>query len=112
MRFLLFYDLTVNEPLIYGGSSTISYGYCVRGANGVTIDSQSIKLAPMIWENRGTEANKRVNGRKRPFVVDTQGRLWLISDLLWLAGERSEKVYGDQSASAVRLQWCFRPRVS
>ena len=52
--------------------------------------------------------------RKRQFVIDTQGRLWiadihsasqadgpaavrLIGDILWQVGERLEKVYGDQS---------------
>ncbi|QKZ14721.1 IS5 family transposase [Spirosoma sp. KUDC1026] len=85
------------------------------------IDSQSVKLAPMIWENRGIDANKRVNGRKRQFVVDTQGRLWLadvhsanqadgpsavslVGDLLWQVGERLEKVYGDQSYNGVFAQ--------
>ena len=53
-------------------------------------------------------------GRKRQLVVDTQGRLWvarvhaahqaggpvavgLVSSLLWRAGERLEKGYGDQA---------------
>jgi transposase len=78
------------------------------------IDSQSIKLHPLICEDRGTDPHKRVNGRKRQIVVDTQGRLWaaqvdaantadgpaavsLIKDILWGAGERLEKVYGDQA---------------
>lgn len=82
------------------------------------IDSQSVKLNPMICEHRGVDANKRVNGRKRQFVVDTQGRLWaaavhaanqadglaavsLIGDILWQVGERLEKVYGDQSYNGV-----------
>ncbi|WP_232540995.1 transposase [Spirosoma endbachense] len=43
----------------------------------VCIDSQSVKLSPMIWEERGLDANKRVNGRKRQLIVDTQGRLWV-----------------------------------
>lgn len=89
--------------------------------SALCIDSQSIKLAPMIWENRGIDANKRVNGRKRQFVVDTQGRLWLanvhaanradgpsatslVGDLLWLVGDRLEKVYGDQSYNGVFAQ--------
>jgi len=59
-------------------------------------------------------------GRKRQFVVDTEGRLWvahvhaaneadgpigctLVSSILWRVGERLEKVMGDQAASAVRL---------
>nr|WP_245877746.1 IS5 family transposase [Spirosoma fluviale] len=82
------------------------------------IDAQSVKLNPMICEYRGLDANKRVNGRKRLFVVDTQGRLWvaavhaanqaegpaailLIGDILWRAGQRLEKVYGDQSYNGV-----------
>ena len=60
------------------------------------------------------DVNKRVNGRKREFVVDTEGRLWvvdvhaaneaegpaaipLINDILWRAGDRLDKVYGDQA---------------
>jgi transposase len=82
------------------------------------IDTQSVKLNPMIFEHRGTDANKRINGRKRQLVVDTQGRLWvaavhpanqadgpaavsLIGELLWRAGERLEKVYGDQSYNGI-----------
>lgn len=82
------------------------------------IDSQSVKLAPFICEYRGMDANKRVNGRKRQLVVDTQGRLWaadvhaanigdgpgameVIGDILWGASERLEKVYGDQAYNGV-----------
>lgn len=39
-------------------------------------DSQSIKLAPAIYEMRGTDGNKKVNGRKRQVFVDTNGRIW------------------------------------
>lgn len=48
-----------------------------RQANpsALCIYSQSVKLAPFIGEYRGLDANKRVNGRKRQLVVDTQGRL-------------------------------------
>lgn len=86
------------------------------------IDSQSVKLAPFLCEFRGLDPNKRVNGRKRQLAVDTQGRLWaadvhaanthdgpgaiaMIGTMVWAAGERLEKVYGDQAASAVRLPW-------
>lgn len=85
------------------------------------VDAQSVKLNPMICEYRGMDANKRVNGRKREFVVDTDGRLWaahvhaaheaegpaavsLIADILWRAGERLEKVYGDQAYNGVFAQ--------
>lgn len=39
-------------------------------------DSQSIKLAPMIYEHRGIDGNKKVNGRKRHVLVDTLGRIY------------------------------------
>ncbi|WP_461100513.1 transposase [Spirosoma koreense] len=42
------------------------------------IDSQRIKLKPMIFGHRSTDANKRVNGRKRQLIVDTQDRLWWL----------------------------------
>jgi transposase len=89
--------------------------------SAVCVDSQSVKLAPMILEKRGLDAHKRVNGRKRQLLVDTQGRLWvalvhsaneadgpaaldLIGDLLWRAGERLEKVYGDGAYNRVFAQ--------
>lgn len=82
------------------------------------IDSQSVKLAPFICEFRGIDGNKRVNGRKRQFVVDTQGRLWaadvhaanegegpsgvaVIDTILWGTGERLETIYGDQAYNGV-----------
>lgn len=42
----------------------------------VCIDSQSVKLSPMIYESRGIDSNKKVNGRKRQLLVDSGGRLW------------------------------------
>jgi transposase len=72
----------------------------------------------MIREFRGIDPSKRVNGRKRTFVVDTQGRLWvadvgaaneadgalavpLVKSILWRCGERLEKVFGDQAYNGV-----------
>lgn len=40
------------------------------------VDSQSVKLSPMMEKERGIDGNKRVNGRKRQLLVDTDGRLW------------------------------------
>ena len=40
------------------------------------VDSQSVRLQPPVFEDRGTDAHKRVNGRKRHLAVDTGGRLW------------------------------------
>ena len=86
--------------------------------SALCIDTQSVKLAPMVCEFRGNDAHKLVNGRKRTFVVDTQGRLWiadvdaasradgtlavpLVSHILWRVGERLEKVFGDQAYNGV-----------
>jgi putative transposase len=38
-----------------------------------TIDSQSVKIAPMISEDKGIDGNKKVNGRKRHLITDTLG---------------------------------------
>jgi transposase len=40
------------------------------------VDSQSIKLAPMIFEHRGVDGNKKVNGRKRHILTDVLGRIY------------------------------------
>ena len=42
------------------------------------IYSQSVQLSPMIFEDRGIDANKKVNGRKRQLLVDTGGRIWRV----------------------------------
>jgi transposase len=82
-----------------------------------SIDSQSVKLSPMIWENRGLDANKKVNGRKRQLLVDSGGRLWFanvhaanhpdgaaaltfLPDII-CQDERLTKIYGDQAYNGV-----------
>ncbi|HEY4788574.1 MAG TPA: IS5 family transposase [Bacteroidales bacterium] len=40
------------------------------------IDSQSVKIAPMIFEDKGIDGNKKINGRKRQVMVDTCGLVW------------------------------------
>ena len=42
------------------------------------VDSQSIKLAPMIYEHRGVDGNKKVNGRKRHILTDVLGRIYVV----------------------------------
>ena len=42
------------------------------------VDSQSVKLSPMIFESRGVDGNKNINGRKRQILVDVLGRLWKV----------------------------------
>lgn len=82
-----------------------------------SIDSQSVKLAPMISEDRGIDANKKVNGRKRQLLVDSGGRLWFArahaanlpdgaAALAFMPeiicqDERLVKIYGDQAYAGV-----------
>lgn len=40
------------------------------------IDSQSVRLSPMIATARGIDGGKNVNGRKRTILTDTRGRVW------------------------------------
>lgn len=40
------------------------------------VDAQSVKLLPCIYEQRGVDGGKLVNGRKRQIAVDTGGRIW------------------------------------
>lgn len=92
------------------------------------IDSQSVKLAPLACEYRGLDAYKRVNGRKRQFLVDTQGRLWLawvhradeadgraasalVTEIACLS-ERLEKVYGDQAYNGIFAEALSRWSIS
>lgn len=40
------------------------------------IDSQSIKAAPFVSQDKGIDGNKLINGRKRHLIVDTLGLVW------------------------------------
>ena len=42
----------------------------------ISIDSQSIKVAPFINQDKGIDGNKRINGRKRHIITDTLGLVW------------------------------------
>ena len=42
----------------------------------LSIDTQSVKAAPFVSEQRGIDGNKRVNGRKRHVITDTLGLVW------------------------------------
>jgi len=43
------------------------------------VDSQSVKLNPMLNKDRGIDGNKKINGRKRQLFVDTGGRVWFVN---------------------------------
>ena len=57
----------------------------------VCLDSQSVKAAAMIAQERGFDGNKRINGRKRQTLVDTIGLIW--GELVH-AANGSDSVYG------------------
>jgi transposase len=42
------------------------------------VDAQSVNLAPRLDQHRGLDAHKRVNGRKRQVLCDTDGRSWRV----------------------------------
>ncbi|KAA6438754.1 transposase [Dyadobacter flavalbus] len=71
----------------------------------------------MVFENRGTDANKKVNRRKRQLLVDTGGRIWFahvhagnlhdgpaalsLSADIFCQNQRLKKIYGDQAYNGV-----------
>jgi putative transposase len=57
----------------------------------VCIDSQSVKLAPFVCEERGVDGNKKINGRKRQVLVDTLGLVWGV---VVHAANGSDSIYG------------------
>ncbi len=88
-----------------------------KNPSAFCIDSQSVKLSPMIFENRGLDVHKKVNGRKRQLLVDTDGRIWFAhvhaanepdghaalnfsADIL-CQDQRLAKVYGDQAYNGI-----------
>ena len=42
----------------------------------LSIDSQSVKVAPFIRQDTGVDGNKKLNGRKRHVITDTLGLIW------------------------------------
>lgn len=77
------------------------------------IDSQSVKLSPMIFEHRGIDNHKKINGRKRQLMVDSGGRIWHVKvhaanendgraaaallKLPTVLGKRLKKIVGDNA---------------
>ena len=87
----------------------------------VCIDSQSIKVAPFINQDKGIDGNKKVNGRKRHLLVDTLGLVWnvvvhaadipdgtkahLLVDHLLGYLPRMKKVLVDQAYKIAFIEW-------
>jgi putative transposase len=68
----------------------------------VCVDSQSVKLAAMIFEDRGTDGGKKVNGRKRQVMVDTLG---LVHGASVHAANLSDTIMGCQLFEKVKVQF-------
>lgn len=47
--------------------------------SAVTIDSQSVKIAPFMPDDKGFDSNKKMNGRKRHIITDTLGLIIGVS---------------------------------
>lgn len=87
----------------------------------VCIDTQSIKAAPFVAQDKGIDGNKLVNGRKRHILVDTLGLVWavvvhaadvhdgtkahLLVDHLLGYLPRMKKILVDQAYRKVFHQW-------
>jgi transposase len=62
-------------------NTALNQADCVREGRApdpavLCVDSQIIKLLPGIFEERGIDGGKLVNGRNRHIAVDTGGRIW------------------------------------
>jgi transposase len=44
----------------------------------LSIDSQTVKIAPFISQAKGVDGNKKINGRKRHILTDTLGLIWSV----------------------------------
>lgn len=62
-------SLNMVERIQLDGEETPSPGF---------VDSQSVKLSPMLFKSRGVDGNKKINGRKRQILVDVLGRHWKV----------------------------------
>ena len=51
---------------------------CEAAPNLGAIDSQSIKVVPLINEDKGIDGNKKINGRKRHIIVDSEDLLLAV----------------------------------
>lgn len=49
--------------------------FCIAGRPR---DTQSVKTAPFVSQSKGTDGNKKINGRKRHIITDTLGLIWAV----------------------------------
>lgn len=65
----------------------------------VCVDSQSIKVAPFIRADKGIDAHKKINGRKRQVLVDTLGLVWAV---FIHAANGADSVFGSKVLEALK----------
>jgi transposase len=72
----------------------------------VSIDSQSVKIAPLIEEDKGIDGGKRVNGRKRHIITDTMGLVWgvLVTAANLHDGKQGIVLFGQVKTQLKRLK--------
>jgi transposase len=88
-----------------------------------SIDTQSVKAAPFVSEQRGIDGNKKINGRKRHIITDTLGLVWgvvvhaahetdgamaekVVSPLLGYM-YRMKKILADQAYKKIFMDWVY-----
>ena len=79
---------TINTELVK--SERLRQGKCSE-ASANTIDSQTVKIAPFISEDKGIDGGKKINGRKRHVITDTLG---LVIALVVTAANTHDGVIG------------------
>ncbi|MEM6738407.1 MAG: IS5 family transposase [Bacteroidota bacterium] len=72
----------------------------------LSVDSQSVKVAPFIDQDKGIDGGKRVNGRKRHIFTDTLGLVWgvLVGAANLNDGKEGIKLFGEIRTYFERLE--------
>ena len=89
----------------------------------LSIDSQSIKSGPFTYQDKEVDGNKKINGRKRHVLTDTEGLIWgvvvgaanqadgvvasrVVEPLLGYL-DRMEKILADHPYKKVFMEWAM-----
>ena len=77
-----------------------------RSPSLVSIDSQSVKIAPFSREEKGIDGGKKVNGRKRHIITDSTGLIMgvLVSAANYNDGKEGIKLFGKIKDKFYRLE--------